>query len=783
MHQKINSNNGWTVEKDSDWAAARTNGVRGESVCLPHTFQVEKPDVLIPYTGKCAYEKTFVPCEVFRGKRLTLELEGVMHYAEVYANGEKIAVHSGGYLPFFVPLSAEDETRVTVLVSNEEDKTIPPGKPMRGLDFHCFSGMYRNVNLIVEEPLRLTNAIADNRDFGGLIVTTEALSDDRSQAEICVSADICNGFPQELSFEARCEVWDAGGNGIFTQSRILRRKAGESAREVWDIAVPNPQLWHPDSPQMYKLCVTLQTDDFCSEYTEAFGIKTVSTDANGLRLNGEYIELNGANRHQQYPCAGVAASDAAQYRDAVLLKQAGFNALRLAHYPQAESFLRACDTLGLLVIDCIPGWQYCRYGVFRERVKQNVIDMIKRDRNRACMLLWELSLNETGAHTPGASDRFFARLHRMAKALSPQNILTCGDTSGRVNPKKIGYDVPFTEWDEASKTRPLLRISDRLGLNREYGDYEFGGHYSTTRAERRDGEQALLQQAWNYQIALNRNRNLKTVGNIIWEGIDHTRGCGDDRPISSSGILDIFRIPKPAYHFFRSQSCAAPMVHIAGTSAGRAIIYANCEEVALYAGETLLAHQRCDSGPQTPYQPGAGVRSDIDYWHKKGSYILSSNKNDPYAVHGINSFWSGGDCDKLRFPPFTFDVPEGAVQLRAVGYIGGEAVAEHTYQRAEKATRLCLTAQDCGKPLQNDGNDFLFVSAQAVDDSGALDTSFSGELQFRSNGAFLGASSAIAQGGIAAALLRGNPDAEKLTVSVQCDGLTGDEIWVRTEES
>src|SRR5690606_3643769 len=132
------------------------------------------------------------------------------------------------------------------------------------------------------------------------------------------------------------------------------------------------------------------------EFTRT-GIRHIEISAEGFRLNGERIFLRGTNRHQEYPCVGYAIGSAAQYRDAKKVKDAGFDYIRLSHYPPDPAFMDACDELGLVVMDCIPGWQYFDRDseAFAQLQLKNCRDMIRRDRNHPCVILWEVSLNES----------------------------------------------------------------------------------------------------------------------------------------------------------------------------------------------------------------------------------------------------------------------------------------------------------------------------------------------------------------------------------------------------
>ena len=142
-------------------------------------------------------------------------------------------------------------------------------------------------------------------------------------------------------------------------SAVMTLPSGAHQDVSQELEVKAPRLWSPTAPTLHRLdCEILAGERVVDAETLRVGIRRIAIAADGFSINGETMYLRGTNRHQEYPYIGYALSDAAQYRNARTIKEAGFDYVRLSHYPHAPAFMDACDELGLVVMDCIPGWQY-----------------------------------------------------------------------------------------------------------------------------------------------------------------------------------------------------------------------------------------------------------------------------------------------------------------------------------------------------------------------------------------------------------------------------------------
>src|SRR5206468_1634701 len=126
------------------------------------------------------------------------------------------------------------------------------------------------------------------------------------------------------------------------------------------------------------------------------GFREAQFTDHGFELNGKVIKLRGLARHQTFPFVGQAMPGRAQRSDARILRhKLHCNIVRTSHYPQSRHFLDACDEMGLLVLEGIPGWQHIGDESWKLISFDNVSRMIRRDWNHPSVVLWGVRINES----------------------------------------------------------------------------------------------------------------------------------------------------------------------------------------------------------------------------------------------------------------------------------------------------------------------------------------------------------------------------------------------------
>lgn len=746
----------WEFVKGIDTAVtarffSRNPDIQWQAVSLPHTANIEPiQKVAQQWQGTCFYRKFFQIPASSRGKHLTLQFDAAMQVADVYLNGDHGLQHTGGYLPFSVDLTEkilfDKENCILIKLNNEDNPLVPPGKPLKDLDFNYYSGIYRNAWLITKEKLRITDPVVENRVAGGgVFVHLDRLTPD--SAFLSVKTEFALDGVDTTGIQLQVNAVDPEGKQI---ARVVVDRRSGLANGGGTIsallAIAHPKLWTTDKPALYQLHVELlQHGKTADQQVIKTGLRTVRLANGNLYLNDNLVIIRGTNRHQDYPYLGNALSDNAQYRDAWKIKLAGFNFVRCSHYPPSPAFLDACDELGILVMDAIPGWQFVGDEAFQQHSFQDIRNMIHRDRNHPSIILWEASLNESGMPKP-----YMEKAHAIVHEELPfQDTYSAGWI-------RHAYDVflparqhakPPDYWKKYPVDVPLLIA--------EYGDWEYYAQNAgfnqtafadlkeeerTSRQLRGFGEKRMLQQALNYQEAHNDNLSGIILGDANWLMFDYNRGYAND--IESSGIMDITRLPKFSFYFYQSQVDPVttgatpfnkPMVFIANywqTGSTTSVkVFSNCEEVELLLNGKSMGRKR-------------------------------SNK-DAYSTN-------------LKHAPFTFDILSYQPgTLTAIGYLNNLKAAEQKQATAGAPAGISLKADISGKELAAGKNDAVFVYGMIVDARGNPVPGANNQIEFKVTGdaEIIGVNPVSAEAGIATVLIRAGSKAGKIIVTATGKGL------------
>ncbi|GAA5019835.1 glycoside hydrolase family 2 protein [Actinopolymorpha pittospori] len=608
--------------KDADWTA----------VTVPHTVTPLSWKLWNPESWEkvWVYRRHFAVPEDFRGQRIFVDFGAAMTTAVVSLNGTELGQHRGGYLPFsfeitdLVQANSENSDNVlTVVVDSRFNLNVPPNIPApalsSSLDYLQPGGIHRSVRLRAVPATFISQITTTHHD---------ALDPDRRRSTFGVAID---GLTSGASGTVRVDLRD--GEQVLASADVsLDSAAGTGAVDVELGGLRDVQLWDVDDPRLYDVVVSLTLDGQpVHEERLRTGYREARFEPDGFYLNGTRRYLLGVNRHGYFPFTGFAMPDRVHRQDAQIIKR-DLNCVmvRCSHYPQTESFLDACDELGLLVWEEPPGWQYVGDSAWQDLIAQDIEAMIARDRHRPSIIVWGARLNET----PDRPD-FYARTEALVKKLDPTRT-TSGTMHGEYARTQVfqhdlfGYDDYHTTVDERGERRPLLLepIDGRPYLLSEAISTRSSPTTLYRRADPADVQQhQALDYAYSHDEAMGDHR---FAGLLAWVGFDYEANMGNHhRGVKTSGLGDVFRVLKPGAAIYRSQVDPARRVVIepaftwnppefgqanafGGRAEGRlwspgaeAMICSNCDRLEVYLGERHVASIAPDRErfPHLPYAP------------------------------------------------------------------------------------------------------------------------------------------------------------------------------------
>ena len=362
------------------------------------------------YEGTVWFKRSFQATPA-ADSRMLLYFGAVNYYCHVWLNGKPLGRHVGGFTPFNYDVTDLLKEGDNTLIVNVDNKRHAENVPTLIFDWWNYGGITRDVLLVKVPRLYLD-------DYNLQLATTNLASKTR-----------------EIRFSAQVNAREAGHKVSVSipelrLSQTLTTDAEGKVSGMLKTSAKKLQLWSPDNPKLYRVNLTLDAATISDE----IGFRTIQTRDKQILLNGKPIFLKGVSIHEEKPNGGGRANSVEDARTLLSwAKELGCNYVRLAHYPHNEHMVREAERMGIMVWSEIPCyWTIAWTNPFTyDNAKQQLTDMIRRDHNRANIVIWSIA-NET-PHSP-ERDAFLGKLARHAHSMDSTRLISMAmEVTGSAN--------------------------------------------------------------------------------------------------------------------------------------------------------------------------------------------------------------------------------------------------------------------------------------------------------------------------------------------------------------
>ena len=596
-----------------------------------------------------------------RGRRLSLEFDGVFRDCQLFVNGYAVAENRSGYAPFSADITDFIDLDGPNMLTLRVDASLGEGW------FYEGAGIYRHAWLVRTDPVHVPQ--------WGIFVRSELGS---TGALIHIATDLVAECDRPVAVTLRHRVFAPDGTvAAEIVSRTIHVDAWGTSSDEATLPIAAPKLWSIETPDLHRLVTEVLLDDVLVDRVETpFGIRAIRFDAErGFLLNDKPVKLLGTCNHQDHAGVGIAVPDRLAAWRVEQLQSMGANAWRSAHNPPSESLLDICDAKGMLMID------ETRLNSTSPEALDELSRMVRRDRNHPCVILWSVGNEEPQQSTPRGG-AISAEMRRHILALDPTRPITQAfdkafDTGASRVVDVIGFNY---------RTDQIAAFHARFPNQPSVGT-ETGSTVATRGAYANDAAAHIVRaydtehpwwastaEDW-WKIAA---AHPYIAGGFIWTGFDYR---GEPTPFpswpsvsSSFGILDLCGFPKDDYYYYRSWwRPETPLVH-------------------------MLPHW---TWPGRESQP-------IEVWAFSNCDELELRLNG----RGL------GRQAMPRNGHLAWIVPYAPGRIEAIGYKDGRRIAADRRETACPAVALRMTS-DRGR-IEADGRDLAILAVELIDHRGVV---------------------------------------------------------------
>lgn len=540
------------VKEDGETKASRRSGRTGS----------------LPHVGVAWYRKSIFINSSDKDKRVFVEFDGAMSYAEVFLNGKKIGSWPYGYSSFMFELTE------SIVFGKENLLSVRLNNPEESSRWYPGAGLYRNVRLVITNKARIAH--------WGTFVSTPEISSDKARINIKTRLDSKYSGKEDIKLVT--SIFDNKNKVVATGT-----VSGLTEAYNQNLTVNTPKLWDVTTPVLYKSISRLFIGNkLVDTYETKFGIRTIDFTADsGFLLNGRRLKIQGVCNHHDLGPLGAAINYRALQRQLELLKEMGCNAVRTSHNPPDPQLLDLCDEMGFLVMDeafdewRIPKLKNGYHKLFDEWAEKDLTALIHRDRNHPSVVLWSIG-NEIPEQRNVNGAKVAKYLTDIVHREDPTRYVTIGSNNIEEAIKNgfakvidvFGLNYHWPMYEKLHKLYPDLRIigSETESTVSSRGIYKFPAipRSMYKYSDRQVSSYVLDAVRWGNtpdEEFIVQDTNPFIAGCFVWTGFDYLgepTPYMDDYPSHSSyfGLLDLGGIPKDIYYLFQSNWAKKKMIHI-----------------------------------------------------------------------------------------------------------------------------------------------------------------------------------------------------------------------------
>lgn len=647
------------------------------SVDIPHDWCVELPfqkDGSVSHGSKAIgknypensigwYRKSFYIDSALLGKKISVEFEGVFRNSKVWCNGFYLGEEPSGYSSFNYDLTEYLNYGAKNVLTVRVDASFEEGW------FYEGAGIYRNVNLIATNPIHIAR--------NGTFISTDTIKN--KTAHITSRTTIQNETNKLEKIILVEKIYDASNTIIKEiQSNEIELRPYSSQQIYSKYFIKDPQLWETwdcGEPYLYTVHTYLysidkqKTIDF---YTTPMGIRTVAFDAEkGFFLNGRPVKVRGVCLHQDHAGVGVALTPAIQEYRIAKMQDMGCNAIRTSHNPASPDFLNACDKMGMLVME------EARLTGINKIHKQNVEEMIVRDRNHPSIFIWSLGNEEWAIEGTNKGAMIAKNMEEHARLLDSTRAFTIASSGGWDTGIGKATEVCGINYishgdvmghHERFPQQPLIG-TEESNTERTRGIYETNNDKCWMARAQVHPQDSGMCKAWKFYES-----RPWASGLFYWTGLDYR---GEPTPydfpavISQFGITDLCGFEKDNFYYLKSWWTEQPVLHLATnwnysekTDSVEVFVYSNCPKVELFVNSKSLGTKTIDKNEYikwtVKYEPGC-IHA-IGY-NNEGNRICGENDG---KSAGISKVQTNANEKAIALDAYKTQVPENDIAIITV---------------------------------------------------------------------------------------------------------------------